>query len=115
MADETVYYLGESGTLGFPVIDPVTGGDMALEGLELRVRIEDLDRVIVIPGYAASGDFVETEGAAPVFRGSVVAIDVTPDDMPPFRGTYDGRIEINEGSGWRALPEGDILIMVEDL
>lgn len=114
MANEpTIYLLGESGPLGFPVVDPL-GNDMPLDGLELRVRIEDIDRVITIPAYPSSGDFIEEEGAPPIYRGSVITIDVTPENMPALRGTYDGRVEVNDGSGWRMLPEGDILIKVED-
>lgn len=113
MADPTRYMLGESGTIGFPVVDPL-GNDMPLVDLQLRVRIEDIEGVITIPGYASSGDFIEEEGADPVFRGSVIAIDVNPQVMPTRRGTYDARVEINDGTGWRMLPGGDVIFQVED-
>ena len=113
--DPTRYIIGESGTVGFPVVEPAPiGTDMPLDGLELRVRIEDIDRIITIPAYATDGDFIEEEGQEPVYRGSVIAIDVTPEIMPSKRGTYEGRVEINDGTGWRMLPDGDILFYVED-
>lgn len=107
--ETVVYRLGEVGTLGFPIDDP-TGEPMPLGGLGLRLVVYLLGADLVIPGYASTGEILF--GGVELIHPSIMAFDIEADTivLPPL--VYRAALQVNDGSGWRTLPGGEIALAV---
>ncbi len=106
---EIDYRLGESGTLGFPIDQP-DGTPMPLGGLGLRMRVNADGTLVTLAGYSTSGELL-IDGRE-LTHPSMMAFDIGPADLEIGPGRYPAVLEVNDGSGWRALPGGDFTLHV---
>lgn len=106
------YILGERGTLGFPA-DDFGGTPMDLRGLDLRLVIFRAGDDLMIEGYASSGQ-IAGPGGGEIEHPSIITFDVTPDEMPTVPRAYPATLQINDGTGWRTMPDSDFVLNVRN-
>lgn len=96
------YLVGESGVLGWP-IDQFDGTPMPLEDLGLRMVVYLTGADLIIPGHIESGE-VSTPDGEIVNHPSIMAFDVTPENMPLRPRSYRCALQTDDGTGWQTLP-----------
>ena len=91
--------LGEAGTLGFPVDQP-DGTPMPLDGLSIRLVVYLTGADLILPGYAASGEYRYPDGRV-VDHPSIASFDF-PADLPLNARAYKCAVQIMQGD-WSTL------------
>lgn len=96
------YYIGETGTLGFPV-SQYDGTPIATTGLGCRLTVYLTGADLVLTGTWQSGQIVPPGETVPITHPAIASFAVTPESMPLSARVYPCGLSINDGTGWRVI------------
>lgn len=108
-----VYRHGEAGRLGFPVRQPT--GEFASLTRPLRMVIYHHAQELVIPAFATTGNILGPSGE--VYHQSIVAVDITPENLPLQPRLYAAGIQENHATAggppnWVTAPTGSFYLEI---